>query len=63
LTGGQAYDTPAFQTVLCDVPDETVATTVVADRACDSDLLWTDMEAVGFERVIPLRKNRRNPPS
>ena len=63
LTGGQAHDAPAFQAALCDVPDETAATAVVADRAYDSDTIRADLEAAGFEAVIPPRKNRNDPPS
>jgi transposase len=62
LTGGQAHDAPAFQSALCDVPDETTATAVVADRAYDSDAIRADLEAAGFEAVIPPRKNRKGPP-
>lgn len=61
LTGGQAHDAPAFQAALCDVPDETAATAVVADRAYDSDAIRADMEAAGFEAVIPPRRNRTSP--
>jgi transposase len=62
LTGGQAHDAPALQSALCDVPDETAATEVVADRAYDSDEIRTDLQAAGFTSVIPSRKNRKNPP-
>jgi transposase len=61
LTGGQAHDAPAFQPALCDVPDETAATAVVADRAYDSDAIRADLEAAGFEAVIPPRQNRKEP--
>jgi transposase len=63
LTGGQAHDAPALQSALCDVPDETAATAVVADKAYDSDVIRADLEAAGFEAVIPPRKNRKNPPT
>lgn len=62
LTGGQAGDAPAFAPVLCEVPDETAATAVVADRAYDSDAIRADLAAAGFEAVIPARRNRVDPP-
>jgi transposase len=45
---------------LCDVPDETAATEVVADRAYDSDVIRADLEAAGFKPVIPPRSNRKD---
>lgn len=61
VTGGQAHDAPAFQSALCDMPDETAASTVVADRAYDSDVIRADMEAAGVQVVIPPRRNRKDP--
>ena len=62
LTGGQAGDAPAFEPVMCDVPDETDAEAVVADRAYDSDAIRSGLEEAGFEVVIPARRNRVDPP-
>lgn len=63
LTGGQAHDAPAFRSALCDVPDQTWATAVVADRAYDSDAIRAELATAGFEAVIPPRKNRKHPPA
>src|SRR5262249_45422370 len=62
LTGGQAGDAPAFQPVMVDLPDDTAAGSVVADRAYVSDAIRHDLEMAGFEVVIPPRKNRVDPP-
>jgi transposase len=62
LTAGQAGDAPAFEPTLCDVPDETAATAVVADRSYDSDAIRADLTAAGLEAVIPARRNRVDPP-
>lgn len=45
-----------------DVPDDTVAESVVADRAYDGDAIRHDLEMAGFEVVIPPRTNRGDPP-
>jgi hypothetical protein len=39
LAAGQAGDAPALERVMCDLPDETAAGAVVADRAYDSDAI------------------------
>jgi len=62
LTGGQAGDAPRLDATLSDVPDETAADVVVADRSYDSNAIRRDLEVAGFEVVIPPRKNRVNPP-
>lgn len=62
LTAGQAGDAPAFQPTLCDMPDETTATAVVADRAYDSDEIRAGLAAAGFEVVIPARSTWVDPP-
>lgn len=62
LAGGQAGDAPASQPVMVDLPDDTAAGSVVADRAYDSDAIRHDLEMAGFEAVIPPRKNRVDPP-
>ena len=61
LTGGQAGDAPAFAAVMCDLPDETVAEVVVADRAYDSDAIRADLAGAGLGAVIPSRRNRVGP--
>lgn len=63
LTGGQAHDAPAFEAVMCELPDETGAEAVVADRSYDSDVIRADLAAAGLEAVIPARRNRVDPPS
>lgn len=62
LTGGQAGDAPAFQPVMVDLPDDTAAGSVVADRVYDSNAIRYDLEMAGFEVVIPPRTNRVDPP-
>jgi transposase len=62
LTAGQAGDAPAFGPVLCDVPEETAATAVVADRSYDSDTIRAGLADAGFEVVIPAKRNRVDPP-
>ena len=61
LTGGQAGDAPAFDAVMCDLPDETAATAVVADRAYDGDAIRADLAGAGLGAVIPSRRNRVEP--
>jgi transposase len=61
LTGGQAGDAPAFDVAMREVPDETAASEVVADRAYDSDEIREDLAAAGFEVVIPAKRNRKKP--
>ena len=58
LTGGQAGDAPALGPALCDVPGDTAAASVVADRAHDGDAIRADLAGSGFEVVIPARRNR-----
>lgn len=62
LTGGQAGDAPQFDVTMADVPDETAADELIADRSYDSDRIRRDLEVAGFEVVIPPRKNRVAPP-
>ena len=61
LTPGQAHDAPAFDKTMCDLPDETAAKIVVADRAYDSNKIRADLKAAGLEAVIPPRRNRKKP--
>ena len=61
LTGGQAGDAPAFDAVMWDLPDETAATAVVADRAYDGDAIRADLAGAGLGAVIPSRRNRVEP--
>jgi transposase len=61
LTGGQRGDAPVFDAVMTQVPEETAAEAVVADRAYDSDKIRADLAAAGFEAVIPARRNRTEP--
>lgn len=61
ITPGQAHDAPEFEALMMDVPEQTTATAVVADRAYDSDAIRDDLEQAGFEVVIPSRSNRKEP--
>jgi transposase len=61
LTGGQAGDAPAFDVAMREVPEETAATAIVADRAYDSDEIRKDLADAGFEIVIPTKRNRKEP--
>jgi transposase len=47
---------------MVDLPDDTAADSVVADRAYDSDAIRHDLAMAGFEVVIPPRKDRVDPP-
>jgi transposase len=49
---------PALDDVPLEVPE---GTPVIADKGHDSDALRDEMEAEGFESVIPHRKNRVKP--
>lgn len=59
LTPGQTHDAPAFDKAMCDLPDETAAEVVVADRAYDSNKIRDDLKAAGLKAVIPPRRNRK----
>lgn len=61
VTPGQAHDAPAFEAVMLELPENTAAETVVADKAYDSDAIREDLEDAGFEAVIPPKKNRVDP--
>jgi transposase len=61
LTPGQAHDAPAFDKAMCNLPDETAAEVVVADRAYDSNKIRADLKAAGLKAVIPSKRNRKEP--
>lgn len=61
VTPGQAHDAPQFKPVMMEIPEETGATAVVADKAYDSDEIRDELEDAGFEVVIPSRSNRNAP--
>jgi transposase len=61
ITPGQAHDAPAFEPTMLELPEETAATAVIADRGYDSDAIRDGLEDAEFEVVIPARKNRKEP--
>jgi len=61
LTPGQAHDAPAFEPTMLEIPEETSATAVIADRGYDSDEIREGLEDAAFEVVIPSRRNRVDP--
>jgi len=61
VTPGQAHDAPQFDALMMELPEETAATTMVADKAYDSDEIREGLEDAEFEVVIPSRSNRKDP--
>lgn len=59
ITPGQAHDAPVFDAVMCELPEETTAQIVMADRGYDSDRIRADLKDAGFEAVIPPKRNRK----
>ena len=59
ITPGQSHDAPVFEAVMCELPDETAAEVVVADRGYDSDKIRADLKGAGFQAVIPPKRNRK----
>ncbi len=60
-TGGQAADSPHFETPM-DLGPEVRPRVIVADKACDSARNRTLARKRGSLTVIPYRKNARNRP-
>ena len=61
ITPGQDHDLSAFDDTMAEVPEDVLATAVVADKAFDSDALRADLQAAGFDVTIPPRRGRRQP--
>jgi transposase len=61
LTPGQSGDAPICPILLDTVPNECPVSTVIADKAFDSDAIRADLERRGIKAVIPPLACRKEP--